>query len=217
MDTINETEIKNDEIKSDSSVLNNDNGLIKSQKKINYFWPVCVVLFHIVMGFLLFLAYGILLVMGFTFRSKIVGPCVIWIMLGIYIPLIYIWIKRNGICKGLGTVLHIISGVILFAIAPFVIAIAVMFFTVLDYPQHVVEIDGHTYVAEVHTWLDTCVYYYDYHGEIIMGSKKKMLGVFYGADLDPYANGPEPTAGKAYFSIYDKFGEVIEEKEVSYE
>ena len=212
MDTLNETEIRNDsyEPKDDKSIL-------EKHKQKSYFWPICIIIFHVVAGFVFCVANCILLVMGLKFRSSIVNPFRIWIMLGVYIPLIYIWIKNNGMCKGVKLVVHIITGTFLFAIAPFILGLVLLFSTALDHPQHVAEVDGNTYIAEVHTWLDTCVYYYDYHGDIVMGSKKKMLGVFYDAGSDPYANGPEPTSGEADFYIYDKYGHTIDEFKVLYD
>lgn len=82
-------------------------------------------------------------------------------------------------------------------------------------PEHIVTIDDKKYVAVVKSFLNVNVYYYDYYGLFLMGTKVKIYGDFGKGGYDPYRN---PNALKnVIFTYYDNNGKEKYKKLVVYE
>lgn len=55
-------------------------------------------------------------------------------------------------------------------------------------PEHVVKLEGHTYVAEVRAFLNVNVDYYKYYGPLLRGKTKIIRGDFGSGGYDPYTS-----------------------------
>lgn len=80
--------------------------------------------------------------------------------------------------------------------------------SILSYrPEHVIEKNGYTMVARVHSFLDEYVYYYRYEGPLFYG--QKMGYEYYGnGGGDPLSRNPIPEPKR--WSFYDPEGNLIE-------
>lgn len=80
--------------------------------------------------------------------------------------------------------------------------------SILSYrPEHVIEKNGYTMVARVHSFLDEYVYYYRYEGPLFYG--QKMGYEYYGnGGGDPLSRNPVPEPKR--WSFYDPEGNLIE-------
>lgn len=80
--------------------------------------------------------------------------------------------------------------------------------SILSYrPEHVIEKNGYTMVARVHSFLDEYVYYYRYEGSLFYG--QKMGYEYYGnGGGDPLSRNPIPEPKR--WSFYDPEGNLIE-------
>ena len=55
-------------------------------------------------------------------------------------------------------------------------------------PEHVVKVDGHTYVAEVRAFLNVNVDYYKYYGPLLRGKTRIIVGDFGDGGYDPFTS-----------------------------
>lgn len=92
--------------------------------------------------------------------------------------------------------------VLAFICGPFLLFVLAIAYS----PEHVVELEGSKYVAVVKSFLDVDVYYYDYCGPMLMGTKLRVHGYFGEGGFDPIES-PE-NIKKITYSFYDKDGNV---------
>lgn len=81
------------------------------------------------------------------------------------------------------------------------------FLAIFSYkPEHTITLDNKKYVAVVSSFLNVDVYYYDYYGFLLMGTKVKVHGYFGKGGYDPFTN-PNVSDGVEY-TYYDDKGKV---------
>lgn len=81
------------------------------------------------------------------------------------------------------------------------------FLAIFSYkPEHTTTLDNKKYVAVVSSFLNVDVYYYDYYGFLLMGTKVKVHGYFGKGGYDPFTN-PNVSDGVEY-TYYDDKGKV---------
>lgn len=107
-------------------------------------------------------------------------------------------VKR--IIIGLST-LCIILGIIFWQFIFFIVA-----FTYT--PEHIVYKDGKKYVAQVYSWLDTTVRYYEYKNFFIMGSKQRIVENYYNIGIDVLAD-KNKERKPDNISYFDEDGNII--------
>ncbi|MDE6142062.1 MAG: hypothetical protein K2G03_05615, partial [Bacilli bacterium] len=73
-------------------------------------------------------------------------------------------------------------------------------------PEKVVDLEGKTYVAVVKSFLHADVYYYDYYGPFIMGTKLRVHGDFGSGKFNPILE--EELASKIVYTFYDEDGNI---------
>ncbi len=82
----------------------------------------------------------------------------------------------------------------------------VLFFAglfIFSVPEHVVEKDGQKYVAEVRSFLDVHVYYYDYINPLMRGNKEKIHEYYGEGGYDPFDEERDQYT-PIYYEYYDE-------------
>ncbi len=98
----------------------------------------------------------------------------------------------------------IISSLILVSILLCPIIYLILVFSYI--PEHVVTLKDTTYLAEVHSFKQTTVLYYDYYGSIFKGSTLKVSGYFGQGSYDPYNKSYKPK--EVTYTYYDEKGNI---------
>ena len=77
----------------------------------------------------------------------------------------------------------------------------------ISHPEHVIEVQGTTYVAEVRAFLDVYVEGYEYKGPIFRGNKVLLSANLGSGGYDPYKYNP---TGEIKYILYDAKHNVID-------
>lgn len=137
-------------------------------------------------------------------RQNIIYFSIIMIIIGTIIGMIQLYKTKGKIVKriiiGLST-LCIIFGIIFWQFIFFIVA-----FTYT--PEHIVYKDGKKYVAQVYSWLDTTVRYYEYKNFFIMGSKQRIVENYYNIGIDVLAD-KNKERKPDNISYFDEDGKII--------
>lgn len=87
-----------------------------------------------------------------------------------------------------------------FVCGPFLVFVMIYTYN----PEYVVNLEGEDYVAIVKSFIDVDVYYYDYYGPFLMGTKVRVHGYFGEGGFDPIK---DPNKAKmVVYTFYDKDG-----------
>lgn len=140
----------------------------------------------------------LLYICDMRFRLWVYVVLVVIFGLLLLVGLIRQFIKK----KLIGLIFLIGMTVLAFVCGPFLLFVLAFSYN----PEHVVELEGDTYVATVKSFIDVDVYYYDYYGPLLMGTKVRAHGYFGEGGFDPFEN-PEK-AKKVEYTFYDKYGNI---------
>lgn len=100
-------------------------------------------------------------------------------------------------------------GIVLIVVIEVLVIVYGMFLTASSYkPEHVMELRGETLVAEVTSFLDVEVRYYDYKGIFFRGTKVRGYEWYGSGGYDPFKRNTKPEP-KTYI-YYDKDGKIEE-------
>ena len=137
-------------------------------------------------------------------RQNIIYFSILMIIIGTIIGMIQLYKTKGKIVKriiiSLST-LCIIFGIIFWQFIFFIVA-----FTYT--PEHIVYKDGKKYVAQVYSWLDTTVRYYEYKNFFIMGSKQRIVENYYNIGIDVLAD-KNKERKPDNISYFDEDGKII--------
>ncbi len=120
---------------------------------------------------------------GITYRTIPTFLIVGWSVLGLIISFWW-WLIKSKIHLLIKVLIGLVGGGALaygFFVAAF---ISIFLFT----PEHVVQLDGHTYVAEVRAFLNVNVDYYKYYGPLLRGKTRIIVGDFGDGGYDPFTS-----------------------------
>ena len=164
----------------------------------------------IILDGLLFLCFIILNIILSLFKIKFryIPFMIILLILFIFfiIGLIQIFIRHKT------KVIAIISSFILVSIllGPVIYLLLVFSYT----PEHIVTLNDTTYLAEVHSFNQVSVLYYDYYGPIFKSSTLKVSGYFGQGSYDPYDKSYKPK--EVTYTYYDEKGNKRNEVKEAY-
>lgn len=173
----------------------------------NYWGPV-------ILGLFLFL-WGVLTICEFAFGLSlrtIPRNVFTWLVVGAIITF-FVWlnIRTHRIAQQnkpvwIRIVMRCVLPASIILILTLIMVVALV--SILSYrPEHVIEKNGYTMVARVHSFLDEYVYYYRYEGPLFYG--QKMGYEYYGnGGGDPLSRNPVPEPKR--WSFYDPEGNLIE-------
>lgn len=168
----------------------------------------------VILGLFLFL-WGVLTICEFSFGLSlrtIPRNVFTWLVVGAIITF-FVWlnirthrIEQQNKPTWIRIVIRCVLPASIILILTLIMVVALV--SILSYrPEHVIEKNGYTMVARVHSFLDEYVYYYRYEGPLFYG--QKMGYEYYGnGGGDPLSRNPVPEPKR--WSFYDSEGNLIE-------
>ncbi|WP_294215327.1 hypothetical protein [Pseudobutyrivibrio sp.] len=143
------------------------------------------------------LVYLILNIVGLTFREVPLFILIGWTILGWIAIFWWWWFKTYG---KMSHIKHFVIGTIGIALLLLTILVSAFISLFAYNPDHVVQIDGKKYVAEVRSFTHVNVDYYSYFGPVLRGNRVVIYGYFGRGGFDPYDSNVH---GTVKYTFYD--------------
>lgn len=157
----------------------------------------------------LFILSQLLKLFGLAFRAIVAETCVLLIAAGIIIGIFQLIFKIRR--TAVRVIVLVLTCILLIVSTPY----AFLFAAFAHVPEHVVERDGHKYVAEVRGFIGTDVKYYDSRGPLLRGTQLKIYEDYGKGGFDPIDNryGYEYTPVSVRY--YDDAGNIVYSKNLN--